>query len=108
MLEIHHSDISLTRGDTAKFDLTITNFDGQVYERQQGDRLVFTIKKSYNSEYEYIQKEIDGLSFVMSSKDTQEMDYGNYWYDVQLETVDKGVYTVLGPARFIVRKEVSF
>lgn len=108
MLSVKGSDIQLTRGDSAYFNLEITLEDGTTYERMPGDQIIFTVKKSYNSDFEYIQKEITGLGIVISPDDTRELDYGNYWYDVQLKTSDGGVYTVVGPARFIVREEVTF
>ena len=108
MLKVTGSDVQLTRGDTAFFNLSITLDDGTAYYRESGDKLIFTIKKSYNSEYEYVQKEISELSFAITPEDTRELDYGNYWYDIELTTVDGGVYTVIGPARFIIREEVTF
>lgn len=108
MLSVKGSDIQLTRGDSAYFNLEITLEDGTTYERMPGDQIIFTVKKSYNSDFEYIQKEITGLGIVISPDDTRDLDYGNYWYDVQLKTSDGGVYTVVGPARFIVREEVTF
>ncbi len=108
MLNLRGSDIQLTRGDNAYFDIVITLDDGIKYVRESGDKLVFTVKKSYNSEYEYIEKNIEGLALVISPNDTKELDYGSYWYDIQLTTVDGGVFTVVGPARFILREEVTF
>ena len=108
MLKICNSDIQLTRGDSAYFNIEITLSDGTKYKRVDGDKLTFTVKRSYNSEFEYIQKEITGLALQLTSKDTQELDYGNYWYDIQLDTADKETFTVVGPARFIIREEVTF
>ena len=108
MLKVSGSDIQLTRGDSAYFNVEILREDGTMYYREDGDSLIFTVKRSYNSDYEYIQKEIEGLVLQLSGEDTGELDYGNYWYDIQLTTTDGGVYTVVGPARFIMREEVTF
>lgn len=108
MLKVTNSDIQITRGDSGYFNIDITLQDGTKYVRQEGDKLVFTVKRSYNSEYEYIQKEIPELALEITCTDTQELDYGNYWYDIQLTTADGAVYTVIGPARFIMREEVTF
>lgn len=108
MLSVKGSDINLTRGDSAYFNIEITQQDGSLYERVEGDKLVFTVKRSYNSDFEYIQKELEGLSIVLAPEDTNELDYGTYWYDVQLTTSDGSVYTVVGPARFVMREEVTF
>ena len=108
MLTVNNSDIQLTRGDTAFFNISISLPDGTNYYRQPGDKLLFTVKKNYNSGYEFIQKEISELSFYLEPSETRELDYGNYWYDIELTTVEEEVYTVVGPARFIVREEVTF
>ena len=108
MLSVQGSDIQITRGDTAYFNIEITQADGSLYTRVDGDKLIFTVKRSYNSDFEYIQKELEGLAIVLAPEDTNELDYGTYWYDVQLTTSDNSVYTVVGPARFIIREEVTF
>ena len=108
MLKVTNSEIQLTRGDSAYFNIEISLEDGTKYLRQDGDKLIFTIKKSYNSDYEFLQKEISGLALEIVPEDTQELDYGSYWYDIQLNTADGATYTVVGPARFIIREEVTF
>lgn len=108
MLSLKGQDIQLTRGDSAYFNLQITQNGGTNYKRQKGDKLVFTIKRSYNSEFSYVEKEIPNLALIIDPKDTESLDYGNYWYDIELTTSDGAVYTVVGPARFIVREEVTF
>ena len=108
MLNVKGSDIQLTRGDTAYFEIEIMQEDGSKYYRQEGDKLTFTVKRSYNSEFEYIQKEIEALALYLTPEDTKELDYGNYWYDIELNTADGATYTVIGPARFIMREEVTF
>ena len=108
MLSLKGQDIQLTRGDSAYFNLQITQNGGTNYKRQKGDKLVFTIKRSYNSEFSYLEKEIPNLALIIDPKDTESLDYGNYWYDIELTTSDGAVYTVVGPARFIVREEVTF
>lgn len=109
MLNINKSsDIQITRGDNACMQIDIRHQDGSPYERVDGDQLVFTVKKSYKSDYEYLEKSIDGLALILKPEDTKEMDYGSYWYDVELTTADGAVFTVVGPARFVVREEVTF
>lgn len=108
MLKVCGSDIQLTRGDSAYFDLEITCPDNTKYQRIDGDKLVFTVKRSYNSEFEYLQKELDGLALEIKASETSELDYGSYWYDIELTTADGAVFTVIGPARFIMREEVTF
>lgn len=108
MLSLKGQDIQLTRGDSAYFNIEITQNGGTNYKRQDGDKLIFTIKRSYNSDFSYVQKEIPKLALVINPSDTENLDYGTYWYDIELTTSDNSVYTVVGPARFILREEVTF
>ena len=67
-----------------------------------------TVKKSYNSSKVLLQKTIEGLTLMINPKDTKDLDYGTYWYDIQLTLVDESNFTVVGLARFIMREEVTF
>jgi hypothetical protein len=108
MLSVRNSDIQLTRGDSASFNLVITKSDGSLYTREDGDKLIFTLKKTYNSAEALLSKEISDFNLVLNPEDTSKLSYGEYWYDVQLTTEDNKVYTVIGPARFVLREEVTF
>lgn len=108
MFKIDNDDIELTRGDSATIKVEITKQDNSLYKRKGVDKLVFTLKKSYNSNQTLLRKEIEGLTFLINPEDTQSLAYGEYWYDIQLTTTNGNVYTVVGPARFILREEVTF
>lgn len=103
--------IELTRGDTARFDITIVNVvPGQPdipYIIQPDDVLEFSLKKTANDEEYLIHKKINGSStFHILPEDTKSLEYGKYIYDVQL-TVGNDVYTVITPTKFKVLKEVT-
>jgi len=108
MLRVSGSDIEVTRGDTAEFLLDVFLEDGTQYQRESGDQLVFSVKKSKNSENTLIQKEIPEFTLRIEGSDTSPLSYGLYWYDVQLTLASGDVYTVIGPARFILSEEVTF
>lgn len=103
--------IELTRGDTARFDVTIVNsIPGSPdipYIVQPDDVLEFSLKKTANDEEYLIHKKISGsVTFHILPEDTKSLEYGKYVYDVQLTT--KGdVYTVITPTKFKVLKEVT-
>lgn len=112
MLEIGNDfSIKLTRGDTAYFEVEIKNeIDGKIkiYEVQEGDKLYFTVKKSYTDTVPVIQKVVHGGNVVhIEPEDTEGLDFGSNKYDVQLNTKDGDVYTVIGPAEFELLKEVT-
>ena len=102
--------ISVTRGDTLPLELEILKPDKTQYELQEGDELVFTLKKETSIDSPIIlQKKADpsmGMYFELQPHET-ELDYGNYWFDVELTTSDKRRYTVIKPTKLKVTKEVT-
>lgn len=102
--------IRLTRGDTARLNVQITNQIGEdEYTIDANDTLTFSVKKSV-SESEYVlQKTIVGSgTFHIEPHDTSELAYGKYKYDVQLTTAGGDVYTIIEPSTFELLKEVTW
>ena len=101
--------IELTRGDTARLVVTITNeLTDAPYEMQPEDELVFSVKKSTKDAEPLIRKSVRGAkAFHIKPEDTQALEFGKYKYDVQLTTVDGDVYTVLGTATIQILDEVT-
>ena len=101
--------IQLTRGDTARFNLTIKNNVSQTdYEIQPDDTLTMSIKKSVRDVDPVVQLNIKGSSvFHIHPSDTSDLAFGKYLYDVQITTGDGDVYTVIGPTTFELMKEVT-
>lgn len=98
--------ITITRGDTASFEITITDASGDEYTPVAGDVVTFTVKKSTKTEEALIQK--TGTSIALEHDDTAELKYGTYVYDVQLEYASGDIDTFIGPADFVVTEEVTF
>ena len=103
--------ISLTRGDTAYLNLNLIKEDGEPYTYQDGDTVTLSCKQDYDSEDYLFQKVVpasnDGTTIAILPIDTKGLDYGKYVYDIQVNTVDQEVFTVIGPAKFNVTKEVT-
>lgn len=102
--------IHLTRGDTARFSVSIDNLvTNENYVIGGKDLLTLTVKKSINDESPCIQKQVTGGDlFHIESTDTQGLAFGKYIYDVQLTTESGDVYTVITPTTFEILKEVTF
>lgn len=102
--------ISLTRGDTARFTVPITNeADGKEYAIQNEDTLTFTVKKSTKDAEPSFQKVVKGGSnFHIEPKDTAQLAFGKYKYDVQLNTAGGDVYTVIDSTTFEILEEVTW
>ena len=102
--------ISITRGDTPSFTVSVTDAAGAPYELQDGDRLTFTVKRSTKPQDPVIiQRVMDaetGPSFQLTSEETS-LDYGTYRYDVELQTAGGGTYTVVKPDKLTITEEVT-
>lgn len=102
--------IQLTRGDTARFEVSITNdISNSKYELADDDILRFTVKKTVNDKDYLIQKEITGSNMIhINPADTEALAYGSYIYDVELTTKGGDVYTIIPPTKFTLLKEVTW
>lgn len=108
MLIVKNNTIKLTRGDTARFTVPITDDAGQPYTVQEDDVVTFTMKKSYEDAEPLIKKEVTGgNTFHIKPEDTKGLAFGDYKYDVQLTTPDGDNYTVIEDKVFTITKEVG-
>ena len=107
MLYIEGDSIKLTRGDTAYLDIPLATTNGE-YVMSSTDTLTFSVKKN-TRETEYIfQKVIEGSNtFHIEPADTAALTFGKYMYDVQLNTTNGDVFTVIPPSTFEVLAEVT-
>ena len=101
------NEIKLIRGDTAFFNIEIVNEVGEVYELQETDKLVFTVKASVYDEDVLIQKDIR-RNIIIDHDDTKNLSYGDYVYDVQLTKENGEVSTVIPPTKFSILEEVNY
>lgn len=112
MLEIDGNTIKLTRGDTAYIEVPITRLvDGEMqeYTMSSGDKLYFTVKDKagLDSESFLFRKEITGNNtFHILPEDTKHLPFGKYVYDIELDTENGDVFTVVTISTFSVEKEV--
>lgn len=107
-------DIYLTRGDTFLANLTLKRANGSIYTPEQGDEIVFAVKRNelnpnrtrtVDAEpliYKVIPS--DTLLLELDPSDTEEMAFLTYMYDVSVNLASGGVRTVLR-GNFTVQKE---
>lgn len=102
--------IRLTRGDTARLTVSVVNdINGQPYEIASTDILYLTVRKKVKDPNYCFQKKLIGSNlFHIEPEDTEELDFGNYVYDVQLTRENGDIYTVIEPTRFEVMTEVTY
>lgn len=108
MLTCVNNNISITRGDSAIFALKIEKADGEPYKIGEGDTVIFTVKKSTFDKDIITQKTVVNGVITINPDDTKDLEYGTYYYDVELTRADGFVSTVISPHKFIVEQEVTY
>lgn len=99
--------MTVIKKDTASFNIALDN-----YTFSDGDTVIFTIAREKESQSPLVQKRIttfkNGIAtFILSSEDTN-LDKGIYFYDIQVNTKDGRIDTVVGPAKFKVLEGVTY
>lgn len=90
--------IVVTKGDTVKMPIIVTNNDGSVYHVQKDDVINFGLKKEYTDAECLIEKTIDNdeLMLVLSHEDTKKLEVGiGYKYDIQILRNENEVHTFI-------------
>ncbi len=105
---INGTTITLTRGDTFRANLSITDSNGLPYIPKDTDHIRFAMKRNYTEGEPLILKEIpsDSLLLVLEPEDTKGLPFGNYVYDIQLTDSFGIVDTFITKARLSLTEEV--
>lgn len=99
--------IRMVRGDTVEFNVTASyKEDGSPYTLQEGDEIIFTLKKKSTDTVPLIQK--TGPDVIITPDDTSELSFGSYVYDVQLNFADGSVDTIVPKNTFEIMEEVTW
>ena len=106
-VKIQGNKIHLTRGDTLRVTVNITQ-DGEPYTPVDGDSVRFALKRDFDDPNPLVLRDIpiDTLRLILIPEDTKPLDFGKYWYDVELTKNDGTVDTFIGPERFYITEEV--
>lgn len=105
MLIINGNDISLTRGNTAVIDVNIFK-DDEPYILQEGEKIVFNLKRSCDFNSVVLSKESEKNSFIFSPIDTAPLGLGTYDYSITYQGNGGEIDTfIIG--KFIIMCEVS-
>lgn len=101
------NQMTIVMKDTASFDIAFDN-----YYLVSGDKVTFTVAREKESEQPLIQKVLTefegGLARIQLSSAETDIPKGTYYYDIQVDTGDGRVDTVVGPAKFKVLEGVTY
>ena len=99
--------MSIIAKDTGDFVVSIDN-----YLLAEGDRVYFTVNDELEKPEPLIQKMIDTFidnkAVVRLTTEDTDIPVGTYYYDVEVDTADGRVDTVLGPFKFKVMGGVKY
>lgn len=99
--------MTIVAKDTADFVVAIKN-----YVLDAGDKVYFTINDKLETLEFKLQKEItnfnEGRCIVRLSSADTDLPLGTYYYDIEVNTADGRVDTVIGPAKFKVIGGVKY
>lgn len=112
---VKENKISLTRGDTLRIRVSMKKNDER-YIPSSGDKLRFAFKSETltSDESDYKDREplilkdipIDTLILSLDPKDTKNLPFGKYVYDIELTLADGSVDTIITASPFTITKEV--
>lgn len=82
--------IIMTKGDTPTFTFEILLPDGNSYEFEEGDSVVFAAKKNkYDDEPAFmIEADLETKTISFSEEDTKNLELGKYIWELSLNKVD--------------------
>ena len=106
MFQVTKNNVKMVRGDTGKVELTLTLEDGTAIDLA-AYTAVLSLKKNIDDVATILKKTfIDGkVSF--SHEDTNNLPYGTYVYDVQVELLEDGSIHTIGYHSFVVLADVT-
>ncbi len=105
---VNKTTISMTRGDTVRVQLSLTEADGSAYEPTGGDsiRCAATAKRG-EGPCIVVDVPTDTLLLELAPEDTKPLAFGEYWYDIQMTRANGDVDTFVARAKLAVTEEVS-
>ncbi len=107
---IKKTTIFLTRGDTFKAQISLTDKEGNPYQPEEGDTIRFACKKDYNDPDTevliLVDIPTDTLIMELLPEDTKDLPFGNYVYDIQLTTAAGEVDTFITKGVLTLTEEV--
>lgn len=108
MFKVENNNISMIRGDSGVFNISITDINGRNVELTASDVLTFTLRRTARNPTIVLQKVIVNGELDIKPADTEGLTFGKYVYDIELKRADGYVDTVIPPHEFLLMEEVTY
>lgn len=99
--------ITMIAKDTGDVVVSLRN-----YLLDTGDTVYFTVHNGVERENPKIQKVItefkDHMAFIRLDSEDTNLPVGLYFYDIQINTADGRIDTVIGPAKFRIKGGITY
>ena len=109
MQRITNNSITLTRGDTFRAELELTDSTGTPYIPSEYDEIRFAMKDDFSENLPAIVKIIpnDTMLLEIEPEETKNLCPGKYVYDIQITFANGDVETFINRASFKITEEVD-
>lgn len=101
------NDIVFIRGDTVELSIELYDDEGNPYEVQQDDVLLWTVKRNTRTKEKILQKQVTDIIRI-EHEDTKDLPPTEYVWDLQLTQADGTVTTVIPPSRMRLLDDVTY
>lgn len=106
--------IEIRRGTTNEFVIALTDEEGKPYSLSDADTLIFGIKRNVRQASPVFSKSFadydelrGGYVIGLTPEDTQDLDFGNYVYDIGLQKSTGEFYIVCPCDTLIIADTVT-
>ena len=110
MIEINKQEITLTKGDSGFIRFIPIYDDKSLYELQLSDRMVFRLKLREATVFEKdcsIEPTDNLARLLLEPSDTENLNPGTYYYEVELIDGYNHHFTFIAYQRFTIGKEIE-
>lgn len=109
MKKVSNNKITLTRGDTCRIKLSLTDSNGNEFVPGDGDVIRFAAKRYYSDAEPviFIVVPNDTLVLEIKPEDTKNLDFGTYVYDMQITFADGTIDTFITKSMLRIEEEVD-
>lgn len=120
MLKVDGTTITMTRGDSARINISIAYEGGESFIVEYGDIVRFTARRQYDDPEPALVIDIplgydaeneintaDSVELYIRPEHTRDLSYGSYKFDVQLIRANGDIDTFIDRADFVLTEEVG-
>lgn len=105
-------EMSIVRGTTNFFSVTVTDEDGNEYTPEESQVLVFGLKRNKLDENRVLVKKITlGTGsrhyLELSPDDTSGLEPGLYYYDISMQQGQNIFYNIVEASPFLIKPNVT-